>query len=265
LRYYVSVAPAILPVLRDRPLTLERYPNGITGEAFYQQRAPEPVSEGVRTASLEVEGEAVERLIGGDLFTLLYVAQLAAISQHVWPSRLSSLNDLDYTILDLDPGQGVEFAAVREAALAVREQLQRLGLRGYPKTSGATGIHVVVPLEAGTTYETGRLLAELVANLLAGSRPELTTVQRVVSRRGARVYLDFLQNRQGSTVASAYSVRPYPGATVSAPLDWRELEGELEPEAFSLRSMSTRLQTVGDLWVACRTDANAVREVLELL
>ncbi len=265
LRYYVSVAPAILPVLRGRPLTLERYPNGITGEAFYQQRAPEPVSEGVRTASLEVEGEAVERLIGGDLFTLLYVAQLAAISQHVWPSRLSSLNDLDYTILDLDPGQGVEFAAVREAALAVREQLQRLGLRGYPKTSGATGIHVVVPLEAGTTYETGRLLAELVANLLAGSRPELTTVQRVVSRRGARVYLDFLQNRQGSTVASAYSVRPYPGATVSAPLDWRELEGELEPEAFSLRSMSTRLQTVGDLWVACRTDANAVREVLELL
>lgn len=265
LRYYVSVAPAILPVLRDRPLTLERYPNGITGEAFYQQRAPEPIPEGVHTATLDIEGEQVERVIGGEFYTLLYAAQLAAISQHVWPSRLGSLSDLDYTILDLDPDQSVEFTAVREAALAVRDQLQRLGLRGYPKTSGARGIHIVIPLRAGTSYETGRLLAEVVANLVARSFPELTTVQRVVTKRGARVYLDFLQNRQGSTVASAYSVRPQPGATVSAPLVWRELEAGFEPEDFSLRSMGTRLQAVGDLWVACRSDANAVREVLELL
>jgi len=265
LRYYVSVAPAILPVLRDRPLTLERYPNGITGEAFYQQRAPESIPEGVRTARIEIEGEQVDRLIGGDLYTLLYAAQLAAISQHVWPSRLGSLGDLDYSILDLDPGQGAAFSRVREAAVAVRAQLQRLGLRGYPKTSGARGIHIVIPLQAGTSYETGRLLAELIANLVARSFPELTTVQRVVSKRGARVYLDFLQNRQGSTVASAYSVRPQPGATVSAPLAWRELEDEFEPEDFSLRSMGSRLQAVGDLWVACRSDANAVREVLELL
>lgn len=265
LRYYASVAPAILPVVADRPLTLERYPNGITGEMFYQQRAPDGVPEGVRTVELELEGERVDRLIGGDLYTLLYTAQLAAISQHVWPSRVPKVDEIDYTILDLDPGEGVDFAAVRETALAVREQLQRLGLRGYPKTSGGSGLHVVVPLQAGTSYETARLLAELVAQLVARSRPDLATVQRVVSKRGPRVYVDFLQNRRGATVASAYSVRPRPAAPVSAPLLWSEVEGQLQPEDFTLRTMSDRLASVGDLWAACRSDANDVREVLELL
>ena len=265
LRYYLSVAPAILPVVKDRPLTLERYPNGVEGEMFYQQRVLTQVPEGVRTVALELDGEEVERVIGGDLHTLLYTAQLAAICQHVWPSRLGTLQDMDYSILDLDPSEGVPFSAVREAALAIRDQLQRLGLRGYPKTSGASGVHIVVPLEGGTSYETGRLLAELVANLVTRSNPELATVQRVVSRRGARVYLDFLQNRRGATVASAYSVRPRPDATVSAPLRWDELETDVEPNHFSIRSMPERLADVGDLWVACRSDANEVREVLELL
>ena len=265
LRYYLSVAPAILPVVKDRPLTLERYPNGITGEMFYQQRVLAQVPEGVRTVALELDGEEVERVIGGDLYTLLYTAQLAAISQHVWPSRLGTLQDMDYSILDLDPSEGVPFSAVREAALAIQDQLQRLGLRGYPKTSGASGLHVVMPLEGGTSYETGRLLAELVANLVTRSNPELATVQRVVSKRGARVYLDFLQNRRGATVASAYSVRPRTDATVSAPLRWDELETDVEPNHFSIRSMPERLKAVGDLWVACRSDTNDVREVLELL
>ncbi len=265
LRYYASVAPAILPVVEGRPLTLERYPNGITAEMFYQQRVLAAVPEGVRTVTLELEGEEVERVIGGDLYTLLYTAQLAAISQHVWPSRLGTLEDMDYSVLDLDPGEGVPFSAVREVALAVREQMERLGLRGYPKTSGASGIHIVIPLQAGTSYETGRLLAELVANLVARSNPDLSTVQRVVSKRGARVYLDFLQNRRGSTVASAYSVRPRPGATVSVPLGWSELEKDLGPEDFNIRTMEERLQEVGDIWVTSRTDANDVREVLELL
>ena len=265
LRYYLTVGPAILPVVRDRPLTLERYPNGITGEMFYQQRMPGPIPEGVRTVTLDVDGEPAERVVGGDLFTLLYTAQLAAISQHVWPSRLGSLQAMDYSILDLDPAEGVPFSAVRESALAVRDQMQRLGLRGYAKTSGATGIHVVIPLQGRTTYETGRLLAELVANLVAKSHPELATVQRVVSKRGSRVYLDFLQNRRGSTVASAYSVRPRPGATVSTPLAWSELEDDIEPEQFNVRTMHERLGDIGDLWVACLTDSNDVREVLELL
>ncbi len=265
LRYYLSVGPAILPVVEDRPLTLERYPNGITAEMFYQQRVIAQVPEGVRTVRLQLEGEEVDRVIGGDLYTLLYTTQLAAISQHVWPSRLGTLEDMDYSILDLDPGEGVPFSAVRETALAAQDQLQRLGLRGYPKTSGASGLHIVIPLQKSTTYETGRLLAELVANLVARSNPDLTTVQRVVSKRGPRVYLDFLQNRRGATVASAYSVRPQPGATVSAPLRWTELEGDVEPSHFSVVSMKERLEEVGDLWVACRSDANDVREVLELL
>ncbi len=262
-RYYVSVAPAILPALRDRPLTLERYPNGITGEPFFQQRAPAGVPEGVRTATLEIDGEEAERLVGGDLATLLYTVQLAAITQHVWPSRVGSLEDLDYCVLDLDPGAGVPFSAVCEAALAVRDQLDRLGLRGYAKTSGAAGAHVVIPLAPGTSYETGRLLAELIANLVARSHPELATVERAVARRGPRVYLDFLQNRRGATLASVYSARPRPEATVSAPLDWSELERDVRPTAFTVRTMGERLASVGDLWAACRRDANDVREVLD--
>jgi bifunctional non-homologous end joining protein LigD len=232
---------------------------------FYQQKMAGPVPEAVQTVTLEVDGEPAERVVGGDLYTLLYTVQLAAISQHVWPSRLGSLDEMDYTVLDLDPGEGVPFAAVRQAALATREQLERLGLRGYPKTSGASGMHIVIPLEAATSYETGRLLAELVAQLVAQSTPDLTTVQRVASKRGPRVYLDFLQNRRGATLASAYSVRPHPGATVSAPLSWAELETDLQPTDFDLRSMAERVDAVGDLWVACRTDANDVREVLEVL
>ncbi len=232
---------------------------------FYQQRAPEPVPKGARIATIEVDDERVDRLIGGNLFTLLYTAQLAAISQHVWPSRIGSLDGADYSILDLDPAEGVPFSAVREAAQAVRDQLERLGLRGYPKTSGATGIHVVIPLQQGTTYETARLLAELVASLTAGALPELTTVQRVKTKRGRRVYLDFLQNRRALTVASAYSVRPRPGAPVSAPLRWNELGDNFQPEDFNVRSMADRFDSVGDLWTECRSDVNDVREVLELL
>jgi bifunctional non-homologous end joining protein LigD len=265
LRYYLSMAPAILPVVNGRPLTLERYPNGITGEMFYQQKMAGPIPEGVQTVTLEIDGEPAERIVGGHLYTLLYSVQLAAISQHIWPSRVGSLDDMDYAVLDLDPGEGVPFSAVCEAALATRQQLERLGLRGYPKTSGASGMHIVIPLEQATSYETGRLLAELVAQLVAQSQPDLTTVQRVVSKRGPRVYLDFLQNRRGATVASAYSVRPRRGATVSAPLSWAELETGLKPADFDLRSMHGRVETVGDLWVACRTDANDVREILELL
>lgn len=265
LRYYVAVAPAILPVVADRPLTLERYPDGIDGEMFYQQRAPEPVPEGVRTATIESDGEKVERLIGGDLYTLLYTTQLAAISQHVWPSRLASLGDVDYSVLDLDPAPDVPFARVREVALAARDELQRLGVRSYAKTSGGSGIHVVIPLVAGMSYETARLLAELAARLVARVRPEITTLQRSVEKRGTRVYLDYLQNRRGKTVASAYSVRPRRAAPVSAPLRWSELEDDFEPEAFNLRTMPDRIAQVGDLWAACRSDANDIREVLELL
>ena len=264
MRYYLSVAPAILPVVSGRPLTLERYPNGITGEMFYQQRMPGQIPDGVRTVTLEVDGEPAERVVGGDLYTLLYTVQLAAISQHVWPSRLGTLDHMDYSVLDLDPGEGVPFSAVRESALAVREQLQLLGLRGYPKTSGASGIHIVIPLQSGASYDTGRLLAELVASLVAEAHPDLTTVQRVVSKRGARVYLDFLQNRRGSTVASAYSVRPRPAATVSTPLAWIELEREFKPDDFALRLMGERVTSVGDIWVTTRSDANDVSEVLEL-
>jgi bifunctional non-homologous end joining protein LigD len=214
---------------------------------------------------IESDGEAVERLIGGDLYTLLYTAQLAAISQHAWLSRLDDLDAPDQTVLDLDPAPEVPFVAVREVAAAVGAELQRLGLRGYPKTSGGTGIHVVIPLAAGLSYETARLLAELVARLVARARPDLTTLQRTISKRGKKVYLDHLQNRRGKTIASAYSVRPRPTAPVSAPLRWSELADEFEPEDFNIRTMPDRVRETGDLWAACRTDSNDVREVLELL
>jgi bifunctional non-homologous end joining protein LigD len=248
--YYATVSPMLLPAMADRPLVLKRFPHGVTGESFYQQRAPDDPPAGVRVEPVSDEGlKTQHRLIGGDLTTLLYVAQLGAISIDPWHSRVQSIGDADYTIVDLDPGPRASFKRVIDAALWVREELDRLGLHGVPKTSGASGMHIVLPLTPGTSNETARLLAELVATRVAERRPRETTVTRwVQSRPVTSVYVDYLQNIRGKTVASVYSVRATTDATVSAPLRWDELAGGLDPRDFTMLTMGARLREVGDLW-----------------
>ena len=248
--YYVSVSPFLLPAMADRPLVMKRFPNGITGQSFYQQRAPDDPPPGVRVESVADEGlKTQHRLVGGDLTTLLYLVQLGVVSIDPWHSRVQSVGDADYSIVDLDPGPRASFRRVVDVALWVGEELDRLGLHAVPKTSGASGIHIVMPLAADTPNETARLMAEIVATRVADRHPGATTVTRwVQSRPTSSVYVDFLQNIRGKTVAGVYSARATPDATVSAPLRWSELTPDLDPRAFTIETMASRLRDVGDLW-----------------
>ena len=201
IRHYVHVSPALLPVVEDRPLIMKRYPNGVTGKSFYQQRAPDDPPPGVRAEHVEGDEDVPARLIGGALATLLYTAQLASISQDPWFSRVQSPAIADYVAIDLDPMPGVPFAQVRDVARFVGDELASLDVPALVKTSGSSGLHVYIPLEAGTTYEAGQLFCRIVATLVAARHSKIATVERSVSARGRTVYVDYLQNIQGKSLA----------------------------------------------------------------
>jgi bifunctional non-homologous end joining protein LigD len=250
LRYYARVAPYVLAIMADRPLVLKRFPGGVTGPSFYQQRAPLDVPRGVRVQVVSDEGiKTQERLIGGDLATLLYVAQLGAVSIDPWHSRVGSIEYADYAIVDLDPGPRAPFARVVEVAHVVREVLDGLKVHGVPKTSGASGIHVALPLGPGIPNDGARMIAELVATLVVERAPRIATVERSVSARASgAVYVDYLQNIRGKTVAGVYSVRAQRTPTVSTPLRWDELTADLDPRAHTIDSIPERIHMIGDLW-----------------
>jgi bifunctional non-homologous end joining protein LigD len=248
LRHYVRVAPALLPVLADRPLIMKRYPNGVTGKSFYQQRAPDDPPATVRVETVEGDQDVPARLVGGSLATLLYTGQLASISQDPWFSRVQSPLTADYAALDLDPMPGVPFAQVRDVARFVGDELAALDVPACLKTSGSSGLHVYIPLGAGTSFEAGQLFCRIVATMVAARHPKLATVERKVASRGRTVYVDYLQNIPGKSLASAYSVRANEFAGVSAPLAWHELAEGVHPEDVTLRTALARFTHVGDLW-----------------
>ena len=258
LRYYVRVAPFILPVMEDRPLVLKRFPDGINGEAFYQQKAPPNPPAGVRVDTIEdADGDHVERLVGGSLATLLYQVQLGTISVDPWHARVKSLGFADYSVIDLDPGPRAKFDRVVEVATWVKAELDRLGLRAALKTSGSTGLHIFLPLPARTSNEAALLIAQLVATRVASAHPREATVERTVSARPkATVYVDYLQNVLGKSVAAAYAVRARPGATVSTPLEWDELTSKLDPRDFTIGTVGERFARVGDIWSLALANRN---------
>lgn len=254
LRHYVSVAPYLLPVLQDRPLIMRRFPNGIGGQAFYQQRAPDQPPPGVRAERVAADKEVPSRLVGGSLVTLLYMAQIAAISQDPWFSRVQSIDDLDFAAIDLDPLEGTPFSTVVEVARRVYDQLATLGVAGFAKTSGASGLHIYLPMRPGTPYASGMLFCQLVATLVARQYPKIATVERSVQKRATgSVYVDYLQNIRGKSIACAYSARASDFAGVSTPLRWSEVAAGLDPRDFTLRTFATRLRAAGDLWRDLRT------------
>jgi bifunctional non-homologous end joining protein LigD len=257
MRYYVTVSPWLLPAVADRPLVMKRFPNGINAKAFYQQRAPARVPPGVRVEVVEGDTEVPSRIVGGNLITLLYMTQLAVISQDPWFSRVPSPDNPDYVAFDLDPMPGVPFARVLDVARFIRDELARLHVPAVPKTSGAEGLHIYVPLPPGTSYESGRLFCQIVATIVADRHPELATVTRAVHERGRTVYIDYLQNIRGKTLATAYSARASDYAGASAPLTWAEVDAGVDRRDFTLRSMPARLRAVGDLWEAIRTGPRA--------
>ena len=270
LRYYVEASPYLLPAVADRPLVMKRFPNGIHGKAFYQQRSREErPPAGVRIETLS-EGEPISepdarRLIGGSLTTLLYMTQIAAISQDPWFSRVQSPFDADHVAIDLDPTDHATFATVVDVARWVRDELKALGIPGFPKTSGSSGLHIYIPLPPDTSYETGQLLCQAIATLVATRHPKQATVERVVARRPrGTVYVDFLQNILGKTLATAYSARASEYAGVSTPLTWKEVDDRLDPRDYTIRTAPARFRQVGDLWEGLRTSPPAdLQAVLE--
>ncbi len=232
---------------------MKRFPNGVGGEPFYQHRVTAP-PPGVRVEDVrEADGSARPQIIGGDLTTLLYMTQLASISQDPWFSRVGSPDTADYVALDLDPMPDVPFTKVLEVARWIRDELAALGADGFPKTSGADGAHIYIPLPPGTPYETGLIFCQIVASVVAQKQAKQATVERSVKLRGRRVYIDYLQNIPGKTLATAFSARASEYAGVSAPLTWQEIDDGIDREAFTIVSMPGRLKTAGDLWAAFRS------------
>lgn len=260
-RYYVAVSPALLPAIADRPLVMKRYPNGVDAKPFYQHRATH-VPAGVRVEAVHAapigSGTAAgteatrTHIIGGDLVTLLYTTQLAAISQDPWFSRMQSLREADFVALDLDPSDGVRFRQVLEVARAIHDELDSIGAVGVPKTSGSSGLHIYIPLPPGTPYDAGLLFCQIIATVVAHKHPRIATVERTVGARGRRVYVDYLQNILGKTLASAYSARASEYAGVSTPLTWAEIDAGVDRQDFTIRTVPNRLAQVGDLWATLR-------------
>lgn len=243
IEYYRSIAPWLLPYLRDRPLVLDRYPDGITGKSFFQKNAPDILPAGLRTVSIWAEGSSreIDYLLCDDADGLVALANLGAIPLHVWSSRLGSLGTPDWVILDLDP-KTAPFAHVVEIALALRALCDEVGLPSFAKTSGGSGLHVLLPLGRQLPHDGARQLAELLARLLVDRLPAIATIERSVAARRGRVYVDFLQNGHGKLLAGPFSARPRPGATVSAPLTWSEVDARLDPRAFTIRTVPARMK-----------------------
>jgi bifunctional non-homologous end joining protein LigD len=252
-RYYVEISPYILPAVADRPLVMKRFPNGIAAKPFYQHRVEnQTIPPGVRIERVAAEDNRPQ-LIGGSLATLLYCVQLAAISQDPWFSRVRTPTFADYVALDLDPSEGVSFPQVLDVARWVHDELETLGATGVPKTSGSRGLHVYLPLPPKTPYEAGLLLCQIIATVVATKHPKHATIERSVGARGRRVYVDYLQNIMGKTLASAYSVRASEYAGVSTPLTWEEVERGVRREDFTITTTPARFREIGDLWARLRS------------
>lgn len=257
LRHYARVAPYILPVVDDRPLVMKRLPNGVEGPSFYQHRAPEPAPSGVRIETLP-DDDVPARLVGGSLKTLLYMAQLASISMDPWFSTMRSLDTADQVAIDLDPQPGATFSQILDVAGWVQDELDRVKVPGFPKTSGSEGLHIFIPLPPGTPFEAGMLFCQIIATLVAAKHPKIATVERTVRRRRDKtIYVDYLQNIQGKTLACAYSARASAFAGVSTPLTWNEVHDSPAPQDFTIDTIAARLKTTGDLWRRLLTHTGA--------
>jgi len=244
--YYRTIAPWLVPYLRDRPVVLTRYPDGIHGKSFFQKDAPSWVPDWIRTETMWSEhgGRDIRYFIADDERALVFLANLGTIPLHVWSSRLSSLAQPDWSIIDLDP-KGAPFADVVTCARAIRALCDQIELPCYIKTSGSTGLHVLLPLGGQCTYEQSRDLALLIARVIEAEHRDICTTARAIPRRQGRVYLDCFQNGHGKLLAAPYSVRPLPGAPVSAPLRWTEVNGRLDLARFTMRTMPARMDKLG--------------------
>ncbi len=245
IEYYRKIAPRILPYLKNRPMSLHRHPNGINGKSFFQKniRLDEKHPKWIKTARIYSPSDkrTLNYLVCTDINSLLYMANLGCIEMNPWLSRVGSLDRPDYTVIDLDP-EGVGFSAVIKVAQEVKRVLDKMKLKGNVKTSGATGMHIFIPTRGKYTYEQSKQLAFQIAQKVNDRLPKLTSLKRLPKQRRNKVYLDYLQNAKGQTMASAYSLRHRPGALVSMPLKWSEVKMGLKPDKFNINNSFKRIK-----------------------
>lgn len=249
--YYDAVADYILPYLKNRPMSLKRNPNGITDEGFYQKDAAEAAPDWVNSADVfsESNNKIIHYIVCDNKATLLYLANLGCIEMNPWNSTTKKLDYPSYMVIDIDPSEKNTFEQVIETANVAHDILKSCGAAAYCKTSGATGLHVYVPMGAKYTYDQVKEFGHIIASLVQEQLPDFTTLERSLSKRGkGNIYVDYLQNRTGQTLAAAYSVRPRKGASVSAPLDWKEVKTGLSPQDFTIQNIIQRIQKKGDLF-----------------
>jgi bifunctional non-homologous end joining protein LigD len=249
INYYYQVAPYILPYLKDRPQSMLRHPDGINGTSFFYKNIKGKAPDWLETYDYhsEGDGEDKEYLVAKDEASLLYMASLGCIEMNPWSSRVQHEDYPDWCIIDLDPAKNT-FDQVIEAAQVTKEVLESLGVEGYPKTSGSTGIHIYIPFGAKYTYEQSKEFARIVARLVHEQLPKFTSIERAVKDRKGKMYIDFLQNRPQATVSAPYSVRPKPGATVSMPLHWDEVKKGLKMTDFTIHNALDRIKGDGDIF-----------------
>jgi len=245
--YYDAVARLMLRYLRDRPIVLTRYPDGIKGKSFFQKDAPVFIPDWMRTESVysKDSDRDIRFFVVDDAESLRYVANLGTIPIHMWSARSGTLERPDWLVLDLDP-KGAPFAHVVEVARALYKLLEELELPGYPKTSGQAGLHILIPLGRRYTHEECKTFARLLATLVQQAKPEISTLARPLHARGGKVYVDWGQNGHGITIVAPYALRPIPGAPASCPLRWNEVNGKLDPARFNLRTLPKRFEKMDD-------------------
>lgn len=268
LAYYYRIAPRILPYLKDRPMVLRRYPNGITGEAFFQKEAGEAAPDWMATTPVPSDhhGREVPYFLCNDRSALLYLTNLGCIDHNPWPSRRGHLEQPDYFFFDLDPTDDTAYDVVVAVAKAIYEKIRALGLKIFPKTSGASGFHLFLPLAPGYTYDQARTFAEIIARIVATEIPQLITMERAVTKRPkGRVLIDFVQNAFGRPLASAWSARAHPQAPVSTPLFPEELKKGLDPSRFNIRTILARVQKKGDPWAGFWKKPQRLEEAMHKL
>lgn len=251
IEYYKKIAPIILPYLKNRPLSLKRNPNGIIDDGFYQKDAGENAPSWIKKIDIHSasNNKTIHYIMCNDLPSLLYIANLGCIEMNPWFSTANKIDKPDYMVIDIDPSANNTFDQVIETALMVKSILDSAGADSYCKTSGATGLHVFVPMARKYDYDQVKNFAHVIATLTNEQLSNTTTLVRSLSKRGSnKIYIDYLQNRRGQTLASAYSLRPKPGAPVSTPLLWKEVKKGLNPLKFTIKTIHKRVEKMGDLF-----------------
>ena len=250
LRYYAAVAPVLLPHLQNRAMVMKRYPNGIHGKCFFMKHAPSPRPEWIEICRIEHDsGNLVDFPMAQNLASLLWLVNLGCIDLNQWYSRCDDVHRPDYLHFDLDPGPGASFSRVIDVALCIREMLDELGMTTYVKTSGATGLHIYIPIVRGPVQKEVWKFAKALAQTVAAKYPKMATAEyRIAKRPRGRVLVDYNQNAWGKTLASVYSVRPTERATVSTPVTWQELERGIAISDFRIDNVPARIAKVGDVW-----------------